>query len=58
MSEATDRYKNATDPVERREAKVFAVLSFLAILEMVKKSQVLVEQNELFQDIVVSTNKE
>lgn len=58
MSEATDRYKNATDPVERREAKVFAVLSFLAILEMVKKSQVLVEQGDLFQDIVVSTNKE
>jgi len=58
MSEATDRYRNATDPTEKREAKVFAVLSFLAILEMVKKSQVLVEQGDLFDDIVVSTNTE
>lgn len=59
MSNATNRYKQATDPAEKREAKVFAVLSFLAILEMVKKSQVLVEQGNLFEDIVVSaTNTE
>ena len=52
LSAATDRYKNASTPAEKREAKVFAVLSFLAVLEMVKKSMVMVEQNEMFQDIV------
>lgn len=52
LSDATARYKNASTPAEKREAKVFAVLSFLAVLEMVKKSIVMVEQNEMFQDIV------
>lgn len=54
LRDATDRYHNANTPAEKREAKVFAVLSFLAILEMVKKTQVMVEQHEMFQDIVVS----
>jgi segregation and condensation protein A len=54
MREITDRYHQATDPAEKREAKVFAVLSFLAVLEMVKKAQIVVEQSELFQDIVVN----
>lgn len=54
MADITDRYTKATDPTERREAKVFAVLSFLVILEMIKKSQVFVEQTELFSTIVAS----
>lgn len=57
MREMTDRYHNAVDPLEKREAKVFAVLSFLAILEMIKKAQVVVNQQELFQDIVVTPNQ-
>lgn len=58
LSNATDRYKNAETPAERREAKVFAVLSFLAVLEMVKKSMILVEQSEMFQDIVAHPYQE
>ncbi len=58
LRDATDRYRNATDPVERREAKVYAVLSFLAVLEMVKKAQIVVEQNALFNDIVASPYQE
>jgi segregation and condensation protein A len=54
MADITDRYAKATDPTERREAKVFAVLSFLVILEMIKKSQVIVEQTELFSTIVAA----
>lgn len=55
LRDATDRYQNALTPAEKREAKVFAVLSFLAILEMVKKAQVVVDQSNTFDDIVVST---
>ncbi len=54
MRDITHRYHSATNQEEKREAKVFAVLSFLAILEMVKKAQVFVEQQENFQDIVVT----
>lgn len=54
MKEVTTRYHNATTQEEKREAKVFAVLSFLAILEMVKKAQIMVDQQEIFQDIVVT----
>ena len=54
MKEATDRYQNAATPSEKREAKVFALLSFLAILEMIKKAQVIVEQDQAFDNIVVS----
>ena len=54
LRDATDRYHNATNPAEKREAKVFALLSFLAILEMVKKAQIAVQQQETFDDIVVS----
>ena len=46
-----DKYRNATDPTERRQAKVFAVVSFLAILELVKKGIANVLQNENFADI-------
>ncbi|MDB4984021.1 MAG: scpA [Patescibacteria group bacterium] len=46
-----DKYRNAVDPVERRQAKVFAVVSFLAILELVKKGIAGVMQNENFDDI-------
>ncbi len=55
LRDATDRYRNATNPAEKREAKVFAVLSFLAVLEMVKKAQVAVQQQDTFDDIIVST---
>jgi segregation and condensation protein A len=54
LRDATDQYKNANTPTEKREAKVFAVLSFLAVLEMVKKAQVMVVQSGTFDDIVVS----
>lgn len=46
-----DKYRNATDPTEKREAKVFAVVSFLAILELVKKGIGNVMQGENFGDI-------
>lgn len=46
-----DTYKNATDPTERRQAKVVAVVSFLAILELVKKGIGNVIQNDQFGDI-------
>lgn len=52
LRDATDRYRNAANPTERREAKVYAVLSFLAVLEMVKKALVTVAQENLFEDIV------
>jgi segregation and condensation protein A len=58
LSDATNNYRNATTPIERREAKVFAVLSFLAVLEMVKKSLVLVEQEGLFNDIIARPYQE
>jgi segregation and condensation protein A len=50
-----DKYKNATDPTEKRQAKVFAVVSFLAILELVKKGIGNVMQGENFGDIELST---
>lgn len=46
-----DKYRNATDPTEKRQAKVFAVVSFLAILELVKKGIGNVLQSENFDDI-------
>lgn len=46
-----DKYRNATDPGEKRQAKVFAVVSFLAILELVKKGIGNVVQNNNFEDI-------
>jgi segregation and condensation protein A len=46
-----DKYRNATDPVEKRQAKVFAVVSFLAILELVKKGIGNVLQSQNFDDI-------
>lgn len=46
-----DKYRNATDPTEKRAAKVFAVVSFLAILELVKKGIANVLQSENFDDI-------
>lgn len=49
-----DKYKNATDPTERRQAKVFAVVSFLAMLELVKKGFASVMQEESFGDIELS----
>ena len=49
--EAMDKYRNAADPVERRQAKVFAVVSFLAILELVKKGIGSVMQDDQFGDI-------
>lgn len=58
LRDATDRYKNASNQSERREAKVLAVLSFLAVLEMVKKAMVSVEQHNLFDDIVAHPYQE
>jgi len=49
-----DRYKNAQNPTERRQAKVFAVVSFIAILELVKKGIAHVLQSESFADIELS----
>lgn len=46
-----DTYRNATDPTQKRQAKVFAVVSFLAILELVKKGLGHVVQDENFNDI-------
>jgi chromatin segregation and condensation protein Rec8/ScpA/Scc1 (kleisin family) len=46
-----DKYRNATDPTEKRQAKVFAVVSFLAVLELVKKGIGNVLQGEQFGDI-------
>jgi segregation and condensation protein A len=46
-----DKYRNAKDPVEQRQAKVFAVVSFLAILELIKKGIANALQNENFSDI-------
>ena len=46
-----DKYRNAKDPVEKRQAKVFAVVSFLAILELVKKGIGNVLQSQNFDDI-------
>ena len=48
----------AIEQSERREAKVLAVLSFLAVLEMVKKAIVSVEQHNLFDDIVAHPYQE
>lgn len=50
-----DKYHNATDPVEKRQAKVFAVVSFLAILELVKKGIASVLQSQNFDDIELTT---
>ena len=49
--EIMDKYRNATDPTEKRQAKVFAVVSFLAMLELVKKGFATVLQEESFGDI-------
>ena len=46
-----DKYRNATDPTEKRQAKVFAVVSLLAILELVKKGIGNVLQDDQFGDI-------
>lgn len=46
-----DKYRDATDPIEKRQAKVFAVVSFLAMLELVKKGLAKVVQEESFSDI-------
>jgi segregation and condensation protein A len=46
-----DDYRNAPDPALRRQAKVVAVVSFLAILELVKKGIGNVMQNDQFGDI-------
>ena len=58
LKEATDQYKSAATPREQREAKVYAVLSFLAILEMIKKAVINVEQSELFDDIIAHPYQE
>jgi segregation and condensation protein A len=50
-----DRYRNAIDPTEKRQAKVFAVVSFLAMLELVKKGFASVIQDESFGDIELKT---
>lgn len=50
-----DKYRNATDPTEKRQAKVFAVVSFLAMLELVKKGIAHVLQQENFDDIELTT---
>lgn len=54
--EVMEKYRTASDPVERRQAKVFAVVSFLAILELVKKGIGNVMQSENFDDIELSTS--
>lgn len=50
-----DRYRNASDPTEKRAAKVFAVVSFLAMLELVKKGFASVVQDDNFGDIELKT---
>lgn len=46
-----EKYRSASNPQERREAKVVAVVSFLAILELVKKGLGNVLQGIQFGDI-------
>lgn len=50
-----NNYHNALNPVERRHAKVFAVVSFLAILELVKKGFGNVLQDSAFGDIELTS---
>ncbi len=52
-----NKYRDATDPTEKRQAKVFAVVSFLAILELVKKGIASVMQNENFDDIELNNTQ-
>lgn len=52
-----EKYRNATDPTEKRQAKVFAVVSFLAMLELVKKGFASVLQSESFGDIELSQSE-
>jgi segregation and condensation protein A len=40
-----------TELVEKYEEKIFIVVTFIALLELIKKKQVLVRQSELFEDI-------
>lgn len=49
-----EKYRSAADPTEKRQAKVFAVVSFLAMLELVKKGFASVLQTESFGDIELS----
>lgn len=53
--EIMDKYHTTLDPVERRQAKVFAVVSFLAILELVKKGFGNVLQDSPFGDIELTS---
>lgn len=46
-----EKYQNAKNPTEKKEAKVFAVVSFIAILELVKKGFANVLQSEQFGNI-------
>ena len=46
-----DRYRNAKSPAEKKEAKIFAVVSFIAILELVKNGIAKVLQDESFSNI-------
>jgi len=55
--EIMDKYRNATDPTDKRQAKVFAVVSFLAMLELVKKGFASVLQSESFGDIELSQSE-
>lgn len=52
--DAMVKYRQAVDPLEKRQAKVFAVVSFLAILELVKKGIGAVMQQDQFADIELS----
>lgn len=52
--EVLEKYRTITDPVQKREAKVFAVVSFLAMLELVKKGIGKVLQEDRFGDITFS----
>jgi len=53
-----NKYREATDPAEKRAAKVFAVVSFLAVLELVKKGIGNVLQQGQFGDIELSKDLE
>ncbi len=47
----------STDPVERKALKVNVIISFLAVLELVKRGIVLVRQDEHFRDIDIESGE-
>ena len=46
------------DIIKKKDNKIETVISFLAMLELVKQREVIVEQDKLFGDLNISKNKE